>query len=110
MLYLKLMSFFLSISSPHTRCSGDKYPSSLLFGDPYIYEKFHGYSFQISPDSFFQVNTSAAVSLYEKVMQISDLSEKTTLLDLCCGTGTYFLFHFIFLFFLFFTIKNVIKI
>jgi tRNA/tmRNA/rRNA uracil-C5-methylase (TrmA/RlmC/RlmD family) len=45
------------------------------------------FKFQVSPDSFFQVNTAAAAVLYKTVMHLADFTHMTTLLDVCCGTG-----------------------
>jgi tRNA (uracil-5-)-methyltransferase len=38
--------------------------------------------------AFFQVNTKAAEVLYSTVGEVAELDENTTLLDVCCGTGT----------------------
>ena len=39
----------------------------VLYGNGYIVDKIGDYSFIISPDSFFQVNTNGAYNLYSKV-------------------------------------------
>lgn len=44
--------------------------------------------FRISPGAFFQVNTQAAEVLYGIVGAWCAASERTTVLDICCGTGT----------------------
>lgn len=44
--------------------------------------------FRISPNAFFQVNTEAAEVLYKKVAEWSNVTSDTTVLDICCGTGT----------------------
>ncbi|XP_069700328.1 tRNA (uracil-5-)-methyltransferase homolog B-like [Periplaneta americana] len=72
----------------HTRCTADQAPYSLLLGDSHLTEKLSGFSFCISPDSFFQVNTAAASVLYEVVLNLAHVTPRTTLLDVCCGTGT----------------------
>ncbi|GAV05870.1 hypothetical protein RvY_15934 [Ramazzottius varieornatus] len=51
-------------------------------------EELMGYQFKISPDAFFQVNTSAAEVLYSTLIEAASLRPKTIVLDLCCGTGT----------------------
>jgi len=58
-----------------------------LFGDTHLTEKLQDFKFQVSPDSFFQVNTAAAAVLYKTVMRLAGLTHTTTLLDVCCGTG-----------------------
>lgn len=45
-------------------------------------------TFSISPEAFFQINTSAAELCYQELSRMVDLNEKTLLLDICCGTGT----------------------
>lgn len=59
-----------------------------LKGKDYIIEKLGDLEFVISPDSFFQVNTSGALKLYNKVLEFSKLNKNDNVLDLYCGTGT----------------------
>ncbi|XP_066535805.1 tRNA (uracil-5-)-methyltransferase homolog B [Hoplias malabaricus] len=73
--------------STMTRCSHEDSPYKLLHGKPHIYEKILGYKFRISADSFFQVNRSAAETLYNTLAELNKACEKGTLLDVCCGTG-----------------------
>ena len=73
--------------SPHTRCTADQAPYMHLFGDTHLTEMLEDFKFQVSPDSFFQVNTAAAAVLYKTVMRLAGLTHVTTLLDVCCGTG-----------------------
>ncbi|KAI9222489.1 S-adenosyl-L-methionine-dependent methyltransferase [Blastocladiella britannica] len=73
-------------------------PVELLVGDaPTIDEALCGFTFKISPTSFFQVNKPATEVLYGMVRDWAlgdggNTSAKTekrrVLLDLCCGTGT----------------------
>ncbi len=41
----------------------------------------------ISPRSFFQINNSGATSIYEKVLEWSELSGNETVVDVYCGVG-----------------------
>lgn len=75
--------------SPHTKCSSSVAPYKLLYGKKYLFEELGSYKFQISPDSFFQINTHAAEILYNKALELADTSNKSTLLDLCSGIGKY---------------------
>uniref|UniRef100_A0A1B6D834 tRNA (uracil(54)-C(5))-methyltransferase n=2 Tax=Clastoptera arizonana TaxID=38151 RepID=A0A1B6D834_9HEMI len=59
-----------------------------LIGKTHITEKLSGLNFQISPLAFFQINTPAAELLYNSVPSLCELTQKTTLLDICCGIGT----------------------
>ncbi len=51
-----------------------------------------GLNFEISADSFYQVNSVQMVKLYEKAMDYADLKGSETVLDLYCGVGTIGLF------------------
>ncbi|XP_045171290.2 tRNA (uracil-5-)-methyltransferase homolog A-like [Mercenaria mercenaria] len=63
-------------------------PYRLVFGDENITESLLEMKFQISPSAFFQVNTAAAEVLYKTVSDWCNASPDTTVLDVCCGTGT----------------------
>ncbi|KAM9811007.1 tRNA (uracil-5-)-methyltransferase homolog A [Neosynchiropus ocellatus] len=63
-------------------------PCELVAGDACIHEELLGLTFQISPHSFFQVNTGAAEVLYSAVGEWAQLDQDSTVLDVCCGTGT----------------------
>lgn len=63
---------------------GDK----LIYGKNRIIEKLGDYSFYISKDSFFQVNTKQTLNLYNQVLEYAKLSRDDRVLDLYCGTGT----------------------
>uniref|UniRef100_A0AAY4BVB7 tRNA (uracil(54)-C(5))-methyltransferase n=1 Tax=Denticeps clupeoides TaxID=299321 RepID=A0AAY4BVB7_9TELE len=57
-------------------------------GEKSIHEELLGLKFRISPHSFFQINTLAAEVLYSAVGDWAQLDHDTTVLDVCCGTGT----------------------
>ncbi|NXA22856.1 TRM2A methyltransferase, partial [Ibidorhyncha struthersii] len=63
-------------------------PLEHVAGDKYIYEELLGLKFRISPHAFFQVNTQAAEVLYTAIGEWAQLSPESTVLDICCGTGT----------------------
>uniref|UniRef100_A0A8B9D229 tRNA (uracil(54)-C(5))-methyltransferase n=1 Tax=Anser cygnoides TaxID=8845 RepID=A0A8B9D229_ANSCY len=63
-------------------------PLEHVAGDKYIYEEILGLKFRISPHAFFQVNTQAAEVLYTAIREWAQLSQESTVLDICCGTGT----------------------
>ena len=48
--------------------------------------------FEISPQSFYQVNPEQMVKLYQKAFEYADLEGNETVLDLYCGIGTIGLF------------------
>lgn len=53
----------------------------------YLTEQVGEVYVQISPRSFFQVNTTGAGLIYEKVKEWAALDRKSTVLDLYCGIG-----------------------
>ena len=57
-------------------------------GTTHIKERICGLQISISPQAFFQVNTLAAQVLYDKIAELAEVDEQTTILDVCCGTGT----------------------
>lgn len=60
----------------------------LIFGSPVIYEKIGGYTFQISPESFFQTNSEGVRTLYDEIKKSADVKIGNEVLDLFCGTGS----------------------
>ncbi|KAI9255623.1 S-adenosyl-L-methionine-dependent methyltransferase [Phascolomyces articulosus] len=74
----------------HSNGMTDKAPVEVLTGDGIVHEELLGCKFRISSSAFFQINTPAAEVLYTKCAEWCRINKdrKTTLLDLCCGTGT----------------------
>ncbi|MDA8428967.1 MAG: 23S rRNA (uracil(1939)-C(5))-methyltransferase RlmD [Geobacteraceae bacterium] len=60
---------------------------SFLTPKHYLTEKVGDIYVQISPRSFFQVNTAGATLIYEKVKAWAALDRESTVLDLYCGIG-----------------------
>ncbi|EME26994.1 tRNA (uracil-5-)-methyltransferase homolog A [Galdieria sulphuraria] len=65
----------------------DKCPIT-IFGQPYFHEQLMNLTFRIGSLSFFQTNTFAAERLLNVIMEWGELTSHSTVLDLCCGTGT----------------------
>ncbi|XP_012255904.2 tRNA (uracil-5-)-methyltransferase homolog A [Athalia rosae] len=59
-----------------------------LSGTEYIEETLLGMTFRVSPKAFFQVNTLGAEVLYKAAIDLAQPTMDTTVLDICCGTGT----------------------
>ena len=59
-----------------------------IFGDEYLKEEMEGIKFNIYPDSFFQINKSQAIKLYDKAMEFLGESRNNTVIDAFSGTGT----------------------
>ena len=60
---------------------------SFLTSKHFLTERIGDVSVQISPRSFFQVNTGGACLIYEKVREWAALDSNSTVLDLYCGIG-----------------------
>lgn len=60
----------------------------VIHGAATITEQLCGLHFEISPNSFFQVNSSQAAVLYKLVLQFADLRPTDIVMDLFCGTGS----------------------
>lgn len=63
-------------------------PVEHLLGSTHIYDTICGLKFRISPLAFFQINTQGAEVLYQQAIELAKPTDKTTVLDICCGTGT----------------------
>ncbi len=59
-----------------------------LYGPGFIKDELGGLKFRISPQSFYQINPIQTQVLYDKVMEMADLSGRETVLDAYCGVGT----------------------
>jgi len=64
------------------------HPYELLHGRPYLIEYLSGLKFQVSFQSFFQVNVPQAERMFEIAGKWASVSDKTVLFDICCGAGT----------------------
>lgn len=59
-----------------------------LFGNDFITDIMCGNKIEISPLSFYQVNTFQAEKLYAKALEYADPDKNSTVADLYCGAGT----------------------
>jgi len=69
---------------------GDSY--EILWGQGYITDSIGGISYQISPPSFYQVNSLQTEKLYALALEYAALQGHETVWDLYCGIGTISLF------------------
>ncbi len=60
----------------------------LIYGSPVIFEKIGKFTFQISPESFFQTNSLGVKTLYDKIKEFARVKAGDRVLDLFCGTGS----------------------
>ena len=63
-----------------------------IWGQDYITDYIGDVKYQISPQSFYQVNPVQTKVLYEKALEYAGLTGKETVWDLYCGIGTISLF------------------
>lgn len=88
----EVVSIYVNISESNNFSEADK-TLKLMYGKEHLSETLEidlakPLHFQIGPRSFFQVNTTAAELLYRSIGDLANLSHKTGVLDIGCGTGT----------------------
>ena len=66
--------------------------TKVIFGSDKIIEQVADLKFNISAQSFFQVNTMQTEVLYKKVLEFANLDGSENVFDLYCGTGSISLF------------------
>ena len=64
----------------------------LLYGQDTISEKLNEFEFKISPDSFFQPNSTQALKMYNHIKNECNLNGQQIIYDFYCGTGTISIF------------------
>ena len=69
---------------------GDR--NRVIFGEGFITDYIGEYKFNISPQSFYQVNPTQTEVLYGKALEYAGLTGNETVFDLYCGIGTITLF------------------
>ena len=62
--------------------------STVLFGEDNYTDELLGYTFNISHQSFYQVNPTQTESLYDKVLEYAELTGEETVIDAYSGIGT----------------------
>jgi 23S rRNA (uracil1939-C5)-methyltransferase len=83
----ELISVYQNINPEKTNVVlGEK--TEKLAGEDYIIDYIGNVKYQISPQSFFQVNTSQAKVLYEQVLDYADLTGEEVVVDAYCGLGS----------------------
>ncbi len=87
----KLESLMININQDKTnRILG--FCSEVLRGSAFIEDRISDLTFRISPQSFYQVNPVQTQKIYQKALDLADLSGNETVWDMYCGTGTISLF------------------
>lgn len=89
-----LLSAVPEISSLYLNINNER--GNVIFGEKYLHisgdatlsDKIGPATFEISPQSFFQVNPYQTPVLYEKAYEFAQMRDGDILLDLFCGIGT----------------------
>ncbi len=82
-----IVSLYINVNSANTNVVLGKI-WRLTYGKERITDTLCGREFEISPQSFWQVNRRAAEMLYRKAAELADIQSGETVLDLFCGIGT----------------------
>ncbi len=64
----------------------------MIYGSEKIKDKIGEFEFEISPSSFYQINTKQTEVLYNKAAEFAEIEDGDTVFDLYCGTGTISMF------------------
>ncbi|MDX9917779.1 MAG: 23S rRNA (uracil(1939)-C(5))-methyltransferase RlmD, partial [Gudongella sp.] len=74
----------------NTRDNGPTYSNQYIhiFGDKKMTDYIGDLRFEISPDSFFQVNSKQVEVLYNTAIKFLDLKKEDIVADIYCGVGT----------------------
>lgn len=77
----------ININSEKTNVAlGNK--NIVLYGNNFAKDEIDGLSFEISPHSFYQVNSLQTENLYKYAIECAGLDKTKTVFDLYCGIGT----------------------
>lgn len=83
----RITSIMLNINKERTNLTlGQK--NIPLYGKKTITDSLCGLMFEVSPNSFFQINHEQTELLYAKALEYAACSEKDTVFDIYCGIGT----------------------
>ena len=83
----KIKSVILNFNTKKTNAVlGDT--NAVIFGSKTISDTLCGMKYEISPHSFFQINPYQTEKLYNKALELAEISENDKVMDLYCGIGT----------------------
>ncbi len=90
-LKINITSFQLNVNAKDTNIVLGK-ENVVLFGSDKITDSLGGIAFEISPQSFYQVNPVQTKVLYTSAMEMANIKKEDIVFDLYCGIGTISLF------------------
>ncbi|MCW6662739.1 23S rRNA (uracil(1939)-C(5))-methyltransferase RlmD [Aerococcaceae bacterium NML190073] len=82
-----VVSIVLNTNTKHTNVIMGR-ENRVLYGQDYYSDTMLGLSFNISANSFYQVNTPQAETLYQVAIDAAQLTGEEVVLDAYCGIGT----------------------
>ncbi len=83
----KIKSVILNFNTKKTNAVlGDT--NAVIFGNETISDTLCGLKYEISPHSFFQINPYQTEKLYNKALELAEISKNDKVMDLYCGIGT----------------------
>jgi len=86
-LHPEITTVVINVNDRHTSMVlGEK--ESVIYGKGYIEDVLCGKTFRISPSSFYQVNPAQTEVLYQKAIEMANLTGNERVIDAYCGTGT----------------------
>ncbi|XP_026681277.1 uncharacterized protein LOC103511834 [Diaphorina citri] len=83
---LNVVSMYFQLHKDRSALSFSK--SDLIWGREYIVERLLNLDIAIAGGTYFRINSMAAQVLSEAILQLSQVTTETTVLDLFCGSGS----------------------
>ncbi len=84
--FSQIKSLILTKSKSDKLTAGNE--PRVIFGSSTITDSLCSFDFRISYNSFFQINSRQTEKLYSEAVKFANLTERDTVLDAYCGTGT----------------------
>lgn len=82
-----ISTIVLNVNKKHTSMIlGER--NIVLYGRGYIEDELCGYTFRISPSSFYQINHAQTEKLYKLAREYAGLKKNDIVMDTYCGIGT----------------------
>ena len=83
----KISGIILNVNKKQTNLVlGSK--NIVLWGKNTLLATILGVNYEVSPESFFQVNSKQTAKLYSAALDFADIKDTDTVLDIYCGIGT----------------------
>ena len=83
----KISGIILNVNKKQTNLVlGNK--NIVLWGKNTLLATISGVNYEVSPESFFQVNSKQTEKLYSVALDFADIKDSDTVLDIYCGIGT----------------------